>query len=250
MESAEYRTLYALETDYWWFRNLHDVLCDILAREIPQGGTLLDAGSGTGGLLRRLQQMGAGYGFDLSADASYFWAERGVKRQSVRANINELPYPDNCFDAVVSVDILECDGVYDLQAYHELVRAAKPGGIIIIVVPAYQWMMTRGHHTAVHAVRRYNKASVRALAEGAPLTVERVTHFFAALFPIVGGVRLWHRWQERRGEVEIKSELEPLSPLVNKTLYTLTNLERYALRYANMPFGSSLIMVARKHSIS
>lgn len=239
MEASEYRILYELETQYWWFRNLHDMLTDLLEPH----DRVLDAGCGTGGFMLRLHNA---YGLDISTDAARFWDERGIRACATLASINEIPYPDNHFDAVTSIDILECDGVYDKQAYSELVRVTRPGGRIIIVVPAYQWMMTEGHHKAVHAIRRYNKQTARALADGCSVEIERITHAFAVLFPIVAGIRLHNRWQEQRGTVEIKSELQPLNPLVNSALYRLTNVERYLLRYINMPFGSSLIMVARK----
>jgi len=243
MESAEYRIMYDLETNYWWFRNLHDILTDMLGGQ-KSGAALLDAGCGTGGLLLRLGENAQG--FDLSTDAAAFWARRGVARRAAVASINEIPYPTAHFDAVLSVDILECDGVDDAQAYRELVRVTKPGGVVIVVVPAYQWMMTKGHHTAVHAVRRYNKASLRALTVGLPVRVERMTHAFAALFPLVGGVRAWHRLQERFRPVAVRSELQPLPPPLNALLYRITNAERHLLRRVDMPFGSSLMMLARK----
>ena len=193
METAEYRVMYNLETEYWWFRNLHDMLSDILRRDLPPNAKLLDAGCGTGFLLRLYQFSGQSFGFDLSSEAARFWSERGVKAGACVASINELPYPENHFDVVVSIDILECEGVYDDRAYAELVRVAKPGGRIVVVVPAYQWMMTEGHHAAVHAVRRYHKDSVRALTKGLPVQIERVTHGFAALFPMVAATRLYNR---------------------------------------------------------
>ena len=247
MESAEYRIMYELETEYWWFRNLHDILTDMLRKHIHAGDALLDAGCGTGGFLLRLRELSAhSFGFDLSSEAARFWRERGVVDAAGVASINELPYPDARFDAVLSVDILECDGVYDQQAYGELVRVTKPGGRVIVVVPAYQWMMTQGHHQAVHAVRRYNRRSIRALADGAPVKIERVTHGFALLFPMIAASRLWHRWRERRGPVAVESELQPLPSIINNTLYGITNIERHLLRYIDMPFGSSLIMVAKR----
>jgi SAM-dependent methyltransferase len=248
METAEYRIMYELETQYWWFRNLHDMLTDMVKPHLSSADCVLDAGCGTGGLLLRLNTLTyKAYGFDLSNDARPFWRERGIPAQTAIASINETPYADNTFAAVISADILECDGVDDHRAYAELVRITRPGGLVVVVVPAYQWMMTKGHHEAVHAVRRYNGKTIRALAAGSPVTIQRVTHGFAAVFPLVAAARLMNRWQERRGDVEIKSELQPLNPLVNALLYGITNLERYLMRYVDMPFGSSLIMVARKN---
>lgn len=247
MEHAEYRTMYNLETRYWWFRNIHDMLTDLLRQRLRSPQRLLDAGCGTGGLMIRLADIAPQvYGIDIASEAARYWPERGTAPRSSVASINELPFPDHHFAGVVSVDILECDGVEDRQAYSELVRVTQPGGTVIVVVPAYQWMMTKGHHEAVHAVRRYNKQTLRALASGLPIHIERVTHGFAALFPIIGGVRLVNRLQEQFGEVEVKSELQPLSPMVNNLLYGITNVERHLMRYMDMPFGSSLIMVGQK----
>lgn len=247
MEAAEYRIMFDLETTYWWFRNIHDLLTDMLRPHISPDSRILDAGCGTGGLMLRLHDLSRHtFGLDLSAEGARFWGERGVRAHACLASINELPYPAQSFDAVVSVDILECDGVDDARAYGELVRVTRPGGVVIVVVPAYQWMKTEGHHKAVHAVRRYNRPSIRALAAGQPVTIERITHGFAALFPIVAGVRLWNKLQETRGPVEVRSELQPLPPIVNQLLYQITNLERHLLRSINMPFGSSLIMLAKK----
>ncbi len=247
METAEYHTLYNLETDYWWFRNLHDIILDALATSVAPGARVLDAGCGTGGLLGRLAARGyAAVGFDLSADAARFWPRRGVVGTACLGSINEIPFADNRFAATVSVDILEVDGVDDARAYGELVRVTQPGGLVVLVIPAYRWMMTAGHHQAVHAVRRYNRGTARALAAGQPVRVDRLTHAFAALFPIIGGVRLAHRLRERRGAVPVKSELQALPAPVNSLLYGLTNLERHALRRLDMPFGSSLVMIARK----
>jgi SAM-dependent methyltransferase len=248
METPEYRMLYELETRYWWFRNLHDMLTDMVSPQLSPADRVLDAGCGTGGLLLRLNALSSQvYGFDLSADARPFWRERGVLAQTAIASINEIPYADNTFASVISADILECDGVDAHRAYAELVRVTRPGGLVVVVVPAYQWMMTKGHHTAVHAVRRYNGKTLRALAAGLPVTIQRVTHGFAAVFPLVAATRLMKRWQERRGQVAIKSELQPLNPLVNGILYGITNLERYLMRYTDMPFGSSLIMMGVKN---
>ncbi len=248
MESAEYQTLYTLETDYWWFRNLHDILLDTLRAHLAPGAAVLDAGCGTGGFVRRLQTAGyAASGFDIAPQAAHFWPRRGLAASL--ASINEIPYAKGHFAGALSVDILEVDGVDDRRAYAELVRVTRPGGLVIVVIPAYDWMMTEGHHRAVHAVRRYNKRRARALLAGQPVRLLRLTHAFAFLFPVIGGVRAWHRLNERwRAAVPVESELQALPRPVNSALYHLTNAERHLLRRVDMPFGSSLVMVARKEA--
>lgn len=247
MEAHEYATLFAFETDYWWYRTLHGVLLDTLdALRLPDGPRILDAGCGTGGLLLRLQHglSPQACGFDYAAQAASFWPARGVRR-GVLASINELPYADASFDAVVSVDVLESDGVDERKALSELLRVTRPGGCVLVTVPAFTWMMTEEHHRAVHASRRYTRASALALWEGLPAQIVRATYLFALIFPAVAAYRLALRL---RPPVQgpPRSELKPIAGPVNHLLTAYNALERRLLRQADMPVGSSILMVARK----
>lgn len=167
MEAYEYQTLFDFETSYWWYHGLHGVILDELrALDLPVNARILDAGCGTGGNLANLQAQSGnrGYGFDFSPHASAFWDRRRLERVS-RASINEIPFADGAFDAVMSIDVLESDAVDEARACAELWRVTKPGGYLMLVVPAYDWLLTEEHHRAVHASRRYSRRRVAALLE-------------------------------------------------------------------------------------
>jgi len=106
----------------------------------------------------------------------------------------------------------------------------------------------RGSHSVLaEEVRRYTPGQVRQLLVGAGLTVERLSFTYASLFPLLLAVRVGHRYIGRNGEAELGEwEIEVPSPPVNTLLSAAVGAEALALRAVNMPFGSSLMCLARK----
>jgi SAM-dependent methyltransferase len=251
VESHEYQTLFEHEASYWWYRALHRVLLTALEREgMTHGSRILDAGCGTAQNLVNISQRitPLAFGADLSPCVIPYWKQRGLRRVCL-ASVNQLPFRDGSFDAVLSIDVLECDEVSQEKAYAELWRTAKEGSLIILVVPAYNWLLTKEHHRAVHASRRYTKHRLLALLETQPVVIRRVTYLFALLFPLIAGYRLGLRLRERRGSTKPRSELQPLSPFVNAALHRAMVLEQQLLKLIDLPFGSSLVAIMRKKSL-
>lgn len=252
MEAAEYRTLDALSPTYWWFRHLHAVLIDVLrGLELPPSARVLDAGCGTGQALVDLEALRGvrRYGFDRSEHARPFWRRRGLE-SVCQASIHEAPFATGTFDAAVCVDVLECDAVEPRRAVGELARVVAPGGHVVLVVPAYEWLLTPGHHRAVQASRRFSLASARALLEDHPLRLARATHLFAPVLPAVAAVRLALRALPASPDAPARSELTPLPRAVNAMLERFVGLERHVLARRDVPFGSSILIVARKEMAS
>jgi SAM-dependent methyltransferase len=248
VESHEYETLFNFETFYWWYRGLHLILLDTLeSLELPKGPMVLDAGCGTGQNLAHINERitQAAYGFDLSSFAANFWSKRGISRACV-ASINEIPFASNSFDAVVSVDVLECEAVVEEKAYGEICRVLKPGGYMILVVPAYDWLMSEEHHRAVRAVRRYSRKKLSELLSNQPMQILRMTHLFGSVLPAVACYRYAERFSTRASEDRPRSELRPLNPVLNAFLFQVINLERHLLRKLDIPFGSSIMATVRK----
>lgn len=237
------------ETFYWWYRGLHGALGDMLsATGVSDQTKVLDAGCGTGGNLLAMNQRFSprSFGFDFSADASEFWGERGLKR-SVVASIDDIPYLSDTFDITMSVDVLESDAVDQDRAVAELWRVTRPGGLILIVAPAYRWLLTEQHHRAVHASRRYTRKELVALLCQHPVEILRATHLFAALFPLVATYRLALRaFSRQTSESPPRSELQRLPDVVNSLFTGIMHLERQVVRRVDLPFGSSILVLGRK----
>ena len=165
MELTEYARMDAVEDHMWWYRALHRRLVAALT---GLDGYVLDAGCGTGGLLARLLVERP----DLHA-VGLEWAERASRRAAdksgapvVRGSVNTLPFAAACFDAVIAADLL-CHGAVDpAQALAELLRVLRPGGRLIVNMPAYSWLLS-DHDRLVHNVRRCTVGQLRALIQGA-----------------------------------------------------------------------------------
>jgi len=248
VEPHEYETLFEFETSYWWYKGLHSILLDTL-RElgVGPGSSVLDAGCGTGqNLVNTRERLSAGvYGFDVAPEAAPFWRRRGLDPVCL-GSTNDIPFASARFDAVISVDVLECDAVREEQALRELWRVLKPGGHLVLVVPAYDWLMTEEHHRAVGASRRYSQKKVRSLLERLHFDLSRVTHVFALLLPPIAIYRLGLRHLKKEAQGPPKSELRALNPTVNELLFRIVEVERRMLRRWDLPFGSSILAVARK----
>lgn len=216
---------------------------------VGQQTLVLDAGCGTGGNLLAMNQRFSprSFGFDFSSDASEFWGERGLKR-CVVASIDDIPYPTDTFDVTTSVDVLESDAVDQCRAIGELWRVTRPGGVILLVAPAYRWLLTEQHHRAVHASRRYTRRELIALLCQQPVEILRATHLFAALFPLVATYRLALRAFSRHevGDSPPRSELQRLPSVVNDLFTRIMDVERLVVRRVNLPFGSSILVLGRK----
>lgn len=248
MEPREYNTMFEFETSYWWYRGLHLILIDTLkALELQEGARVLDAGCGTGQNLFNVCHIitAQAYGFDVSPEAASFWARRGLSKVC-QASINDIPFPADTFDAVMSVDVFECDSVAEDRAIVELLRILRPSGYLILVVPAYDWLLSEEHHKAVQASRRYSRTRVESLLRKENVNLIRITHLFASLLPVVAAYRIALPYLRSESDVVPRSELRPLHPFINTMLFKLVNLERRILKRRNFPFGSSILAIARK----
>lgn len=244
MEPAEYRRLAEVEDEMWYFRALHAHLSRELHRNLGGGRPwhVLDAGCGTGGLIRRLQPLQPGWrwtGVDASDLACRLARERVPGGNVVQARLEALPFPAATFDAVVCADVL-----YHLHddevALRELARVLRPGGCLVVNVPAHRWLWSY-HDVAVHAVRRYDRAELRTKVERAGLQVNRLTHWNTLLLPVLA-VRRKLLPAPAGG-----SDVHSYPSILDAGFRGATWLEQLGLASGvDFPCGSSLLAVAHK----
>lgn len=79
-----------------------------------------------------------------------------------------------------------------------------------------------------------------------PLEPIRITHLFGSFLPAVTAYRFILPYLRGKSEGPPTSELRPLHPALNNLFLRIVNVERQVLRLWNLPFGSSLLVVARK----
>lgn len=246
MEPAEYEIMYHHEEGHWWYVGLRDLVLADIARFAERRGplTLLDAGCGTGKVLETCKEHRA-FGLELSPEVFRFLRRRGLNRVA-RASVLGIPFPDDTFDLVTSMDVLYCiDPPGDLRGLREMTRVLKPGGMLLMNLPAYEFL--RGDHdAAVHTRNRYTRGHLRAMLVDAGLRIERLTYRNTFLFPAAAGVRLGQRLF-RRPTGPPRSDLHSLPTLLNRALTWPLLMENFLFRLGvRLPFGLSLYGVARK----
>ena len=202
----------------------------------PAAGNLhvLDAGCGTGANLAMLDELRSCDGLDLEPAALGFCAQRGLTRL-IQGSITELPLASQAFDLVTSFEVLYHLGVRDdRRALAELHRVLRPGGWLLLRLPAYDWLRGR-HDIAVHTRHRYTTAEVRALLHEAGFSVVRLSYANCLLFPLFVGKRMTERLLPQRAG----SDVGP-PPRGNGLLTAVLMAEASWLRRHSLPWGLSV----------
>jgi SAM-dependent methyltransferase len=248
MNPDEYLSLYETEDGHWWFRGLWRDVEEALDRFAPRrekGLAWLDAGSGTGGLLARLTPAGRfrlAAGIELSTDGLAL-ARRRELPALVRGSVSRLPFRDASLDAVTSIDVLCHRSVAGDPALAEAARCLAPGGVLVLQVPAYQWLMS-AHDRAVWSSRRFDRREVLRMVTAAGLEPLLCVYRNSLLFPLAAARRLLSRGRSPGPD---RSDVGPATPLVNAVGAAALRLES-ALRRAGIsaPFGLSVFCVAAR----
>jgi len=242
MESAEYHKMAAAEDGMWFYRALHEHIWRELAARLPAGpARILDAGCGTGGLIRRLAARRPEWrwtGVDVEPLACELARKLGAA--DVReASVTALPFGEGEFDAVVSADVLyhlDDDGA----ALREMARVLRPGGIVVINVPAHRWLWSY-HDAAVHGRRRYVRSELAAKLERAGFKAQRLTHWNTVLLPVIVARRKLLPAPADGSDVKLSA------PWVENTLTAIMRSEAAWVRaVGNLPAGCSILAVAQR----
>ena len=236
MEPAEYKLMDAAEDRMWWYRALQARLYGSLA---GIDGRILDAGCGTGGFLAML---GRGrpdlirFGVEWDATASSR-ARSKSEAEIARGSVNALPFADDSFDAAVSADVLCHAAVDPAAALTELKRVLRPGGRLVVNMPAYQWMLS-AHDRRVHNVRRLTASATAAMLRQAGFKRVRARYWNGLLLPLM----VVQRKILARGDAV--SDVAPFPPWLDGILHGMTEFERH-LPFP-LPVGGSVLAIAEK----
>lgn len=243
MQKEEYSNIYNQESRHFFYVGNHLLILNLIKRFAGNNGKLqiLDAGCGTGMLAVKLLRFGKVMGIDVSHEAVKFSRKRGVDVK--RASITKLPFKNHAFDLVVSVDVLYHQWVKnDLQALLEIKRVLKPGGILILKVPAHNWL--RGSHDLIVLTReRYTTTQLKRLVAQAGLKTLQASYFASFLLPLAIVKRLIESVSHPGQAVSDVSS--PPVP-VNSIFIFFYKLESFLLKFVSIPFGLSVFVVAQK----
>jgi len=237
------------ERDHFWFKGFRQFVTPLIERAVAgvSHPRILDCGCGTGANLTMLRRYGDAYGFDLTA-IGVRYARDHFQHRVARASATHVPFATRAFDLVTSFDVLYClQDEQERQAIAEMARLVKTGGGLIVNVAALE-MLRGGHSILSEEVRRYTRAMLRARLEPAGFEIVRMTYTNATLFPLMLAVRTAQRVTGMSEADDTTKEIALPAKPVNAALTALLTLEARALRVADMPFGSSLLCLARRRA--
>jgi SAM-dependent methyltransferase len=235
------------EARHFWFRGFRAYVTPLLEQAAAglTDARLLDCGCGTGANVDLLATFGRAYGFDLTETGLRIGREAGRTRLA-RATVTAVPFPTASFHIVTSFDVLySLPDLDEEAAIAEMYRLLVPGGCAIVNVAAME--VLRGDHSVLsHELRRYSREELRGKMARAGFLVERVTYTNASLFPPLAIARLLQRRRGLRRESEADAEISVPPEPINALMTAVMRLEALWLRRFDVPFGSSLLCLARK----
>ena len=241
------------EDKHWWFATRTRAILALLDKYIgrgQEGRRVLDIGAGAGNMMHHLALYGDVIGLEYNPRPIAIAQQRGYDvRQGSAA---DLPFADASFDLIALLDTVE--HIPDETAvFAETFRVAKPGGHLLVTVPAYMWLWSNNDVINLHQ-RRYTAPELGQKLGAAGWQVPYCGYNFTVIFPLSAGLILSRRWLGKEptmssphfDEDAYQVEMEPASPWLNSLLENVGKVEAAALKRVRLPFGTSVIALAQK----
>lgn len=246
-EPSIHRIYYQVERHHWWFLGRKEILLSMIQNHFPQlkDKTVLDIGASTGSYVEAFQELGA----QVEAHDASLQAISYLRRVSRNGNIQKKKFPDDYqttsllkYDLVLLLDVLEHIRD-DKQAFHAAFDLVKPGGLLILTVPACMWLWGP-YDVCNRHYRRYHLKQVQKLVNHEEVAVKKLSYFSTLLFPLMLMIRaLENVFYKLTGKI---LSFYFMPGLINKILLSIFRQELWFLRRFNLPFGSSILVILEK----
>jgi SAM-dependent methyltransferase len=243
------------EDKLWWYKGLRGSLKALLNRhgsKLPKKPVILDAGCGTGANLRFMREQFPEAnisGFDLNPSSLSHTREKNPDLDIYESDICQPELKHDSYDLIYSMDVLYMIGVdKSFDGLKKMIDALEPGGLFIINTPALRWLYSE-HDVAVHTVERLHASDMKKLAQRLGLECQQVSYRCFYLFPLIVLSRLPTMFGRAPKTAEATSDTALPNPLINSLFSLIMAFENWVLGWGlSYPWGSSVIMVARKPS--
>ena len=237
MEEFVYKDIIIQEKEHWWFKARREILRSQLEQlDLPNDIDILEVGCGTGGNLDMLNEYGNIHAIEMDSFA--------IKNaQKIYPNVKQGELPNNIpfdkkFDLICMFDVLE-HIEEDFETIEILRTYLKDDGIMLITVPAYQWLYGT-HDKFLHHKRRYMLNNLLPIFK--EFKILKKSYFNTFLFPLVVLSRIIDKLSTNKTSMGYATP----SKIINKILFLVFKSEKYFLKSLSFPFGSSIILCAKK----
>jgi SAM-dependent methyltransferase len=241
MERVVFERMAELDQQHWWFVARRGILASVIRCIVrpSKEARVLEVGCGTGHNLAMLGEFGKLEACELDAVARGLASDR-LGRPVLEARLPDLSmFKAGSYDLIALLDVLEHvpDDLASLQAIRGLL---KPGGALVLTVPANPWMWS-AHDASHHHFRRYTRRQLAKVFSEASFDGQLLSYFNTLLFPLIGAARIF-------GKITGRESADDAMPgrTVNAVLKSIFGLEAGMIGRLPLPFGVSLIAVMRR----
>lgn len=237
MQSKQYNDMFLHEKTHWWFRGKRAYI-ETLLKNVAFGKLhILDIGAGTGYTTKFLERFGAVTGIEQNRKACRLAKKNNVN--VVCGSANNLPFKDHSFHCVTILDVLYHKGIKTQRVMKEARRVLKKGGYVLITDCVHPSLYS-DHDRIMQARERFSKNNLEQQIIDCGFAIAKSSYLFTSTFPafVMARILVGHK----------KDTPLVATPhrLINVFLFTLLQIESLLLKHINLPFGSSVIILAQK----
>ena len=236
-----------LEEGHWWFQGRRQAVHALVLQNTPdRESRILEIGCSGGPLLQQLAADGytAVTGIDISAEAIELCHKRGLTNTHVMDALR-LSFAPGSFDLIIASDVLEhlSDAPQAVDAWQRLLR---PGGRLLVFVPAFMFLWSRHDEVNLH-FKRYRRPELEQLLQDHGFAVRRSSYWNFWLFFPVTLVRVIKRFLPESEGHAGHGDLNKPPGWINALLFRLLRCEDWLFRAGlNWPWGVSVMVLGQK----
>jgi SAM-dependent methyltransferase len=246
VEPNQYKYMFEAEDQHWWYVGNHEIFLNILERRniLRPGISVLDAGCGTGRWLEILKNYCDinETGID-NREVALSYASTRTKMNLVCGDINTYIFKESSFDLITCFDVIYHREVDDEIAIKKFNKYLKNEGYLLLTVPAYSFLYSK-HDQVVHTNKRYTKKQIKFLLKNNGFEIVQSTYCVSLLFPIALIKRIVDKLTPAKDTEH--NEVEMPVKIVNQFFLFIMRMENFLLRYISLPFGLSVLVLAKK----
>ncbi|MEO8581493.1 MAG: class I SAM-dependent methyltransferase [Patescibacteria group bacterium] len=238
MKKNEYTQMADLEDHHWWFISKRNFIRVFITQFLGDGRKkIVDVGAGTGGITTLFSEWGK----VTAVEKNQLAYEKLLRRKitAIKGSANVLPLQDTNFDLVAFCDVLYHKQVDEIKALSEAHRVLKHKGYIIVTDCICPWLWSK-HDEAMEAKKRFRKKELEELIKLSGFKVLRSSNIFCFVFPLF----ILHRLVKK--QIQSENYVDKVPSVLNAILKKIMKFEAWALKHVNLPFGSSVIILAQK----